>query len=129
MELNTYPNQRRITIHKCDGKKNYSKIDREANLRAMSTLGYSAYMLYMRLCMNATDFKMILSKEIVCSETSLTKNPYYAGFDKLVDKGYLVRKPGFKCLFDFYEDPSLAGSRPEKGKVRPQKQEVCPQKR
>lgn len=129
MELTTYPNQRQITIHKCEGKKNYSKIDKAANLKAMSTLGYSAYMLYMRLCMNATDFKMILSKEIVCSETSLTKNPYYAGFDKLVREGYLVLKPGSKCLYDFYEDPCLVSACPEKGKVYTEKREsVSPKK-
>lgn len=72
MAYNTRPNQRKVTIHKCDGKKNYSKIDRTANKKAMSKLGYSAYMLYMLFCMNATDFEMILSKAAICSETSLT---------------------------------------------------------
>lgn len=123
MELTTYPNQRQIAIHKCDGKKKYSKIDIAANLKAMNTLGYSAYMMYMRLCMNATGFKMILSKAIVCDETSLTKNTYYAAFAKLEEKGYLVQRPNTECLFDFYEDPDLASGRPETGKVRTEKRE------
>ena len=130
MELTTYPNQRQIAIHKCDGKQNYSKIDRAANLRAMSTLGYSAYMLYMRLCMNATDFKMILSKAAICDETSLTKNVYYAAFKKLEEQGYLVKKPNTECLFDFYEDPSLAATAsPKSGKSPTQNRESTSLKR
>ena len=122
MELTTYPNQRQIAIHKCDGKKKYSKIDIAANLKAMNTLGYSAYMMYMRLCMNATGFKMILSKAIVCDETSLTKNTYYAAFAKLEEKGYLVQRPNTKCLYDFYEDPDLGNAHPKNGEVRTGKQ-------
>lgn len=129
MEFVPNPNQRRITIHKCDRKKNYTKIDVAANKKAMSTLGYSAYMMYMLFCMNATDFNVILSKAAVCNETSLTKNVYYAAFDKLVEAGYLVLRPNRKCLFDFYEDPSLACvQNPERGKVPPQIRESVSQK-
>ena len=53
MTFITSPNQRKVTIHKCDGKKNYSKIDRTANKKAMSKLGYSAYMLYMLFCIRS----------------------------------------------------------------------------
>jgi len=124
MEHTTYPNQRQITIHKCDEPKGYSKIDVAANKLAMSSLNYSAYMLYMLLCMNATGFTMSLSKAAICNETSLTKNPYYAGFNTLVEAGYLVQRPGSKCLFDFYEDPSLACPCPEKGKTHTGKREI-----
>lgn len=124
MTFITSPNQRKVTIHKCDGKKNYSKIDRTANKKAMSKLGYSAYMLYMLFCMNATDFEMILSKAAICSETNLTKNVYYEAFYKLVDEGYLISRHNSKCLYDFYEDPSLATvNNPETGKACPQKRE------
>ena len=123
MEHTTYPNQRQITIHKCDEPKGYSKIDVAANKLAMSSLNYSAYMLYMLLCMNATGFTMSLSKAAICNETSLTKNPYYAGFNTLVEAGYLVQRPRSKCLFDFYEDPSLACPCPEKGKTHTGKRE------
>lgn len=129
MEFVPNPNQRRITIHKCDRKKNYSKIDVAANRKAMATLGYSAYMMYMLFCMNATDFNMILSMVAVCNETSLTRNVYYESFNKLVEKGYLVLRPNTKCLFDFYEDPSLACAKnPERGKASPQIRESVSQK-
>ena len=112
------PNQRRVTIHKCDGKKNYSKIDREANFEAMRKLGYSAYMLYMIFCLNATGFKMYPSKAHICAETKLSKNVYYDAFSKLIDEGYLVRKGDSNCIFDFFEAPSLPEKTvPEKGKT------------
>ena len=76
----------------------------------------------MRLCMNATDVKMVLSKVAVCDETSLTKNTYYAAFAKLVEKGYLVQRPNTKCLYDFYEDPDLGNAHPKNGEVRTGKQ-------
>ena len=117
MNQSTYPNQRRVTIHKCDRKKNYSKLDLDANRTAMGKLGYSAYMLYMYFCMNATGFKAFPSRVAICAETSISKNVYYSAFDKLVAEGYIVPKPGTQCLFDFYEDPSLAeGINPETGK-------------
>lgn len=119
MTFMTNPNQRKVTIHKRDRKTNYSKIDVKSNKTAMSKLGYSAYMLYMYFCMNATAFDLILSKTALCSETSLTKNVYYSAFEKLVAEGYLVRKPGTQCLYDFYEDPCLVpADNPETGKAR-----------
>lgn len=128
MTFITNPNQRKVTIHKCDRKKNYSKIDRKANKKAMSKLGYSAYMLYMLFCMNATDFEMILSKAAICSETSLTKSVYYDAFYKLVNEGYLVSRHNSKCLYDFYEDPSLAPvNNPETSKACPKNQESVSQ--
>jgi hypothetical protein len=107
MEFITSPNQRRITVHKADKQKGYTKIDPQACKRAMATLGYSAFMLYMYFCLNVTNFQLILSTAALCAETSLTRNTYYAAFNELVNKGYLVCKPGTECLFDFYEDPAL----------------------
>ena len=124
MNNNTYPNQRRVTIHKCESKRNYSKIDIQASKNAMRTLGYSAYMLYMYFCMNATSFQVNCSRVAICNETGLSKNVYYNAFEKLVVEGFLVRKPGTQCLFDFYESPILACiSNPESGKARPQNRE------
>lgn len=128
MTFITSPNQRKVTIHKCDRKKNYSKLDVEANKTAMRKLGYSAYMLYMYFCMNATAFDLILSKAALCAETSLTKNVYYSSFEKLVAEGYLVRKEGTQCLFDFYEDPSANTADPKTGSEYTQKRESPHQK-
>lgn len=107
MEFMMSPNQRRITIHKADKQKGYTKLDTQACKRAMATLGYSAFMLYMYFCLNATNFQLVLSASALCAETNLTRNTYYAAFKELIDKGYLVCKPGTECLFDFYEDPVL----------------------
>ena len=129
MTQTMYPNQRRVTIHKCDRKKNYSKLDVDANRTAMGKLRYSSYMLYMYFCMNATDFKVFPSRVAICAETSLSKNVYYSAFDELITEGYLVPKPGTQCLFDFYEDPSLAGgSNPKTGKSTTQIREKAPLK-
>lgn len=128
MTFITSPNQRKITIHKCDPKKNYSKIATEANKAAMRDLGYSAYMLYMYLCMNASNFNFILSKVAACADTGLSKNVYYTAFHKLIDKGYLVPKPNTQCLFDFYESPDLMSLRPKTGKKATQTRESTVQK-
>lgn len=106
MTFLTSPNQRRITVHKADKQKGYTKIDPQACKSAMARLGYSAFMLYMYFCLNATNFQLVLSMVTLCAETGLKRNTYYAAFKELVDKGYLVCKPGTECLFDFYEDPA-----------------------
>ena len=118
MEFMTSPNQRRITIHKADKQKGYTKIDTQACKRAMATLGYSAFMLYMYFCMNATNFQLILSAAALCAETNLKRNTYYVAFKELVDTGYLVCKPGTECLFDFYEDPALRKGKKASDKKR-----------
>ena len=129
MNIETYPNQRRVTIHKCETRKNYSKVDIQANKNAMRVLGYSAYMLYMYFCMNATAFQVICSKVAICNETGLSKNVYYNAFEKLVDNGYLVCKEGTKCLFDFYESPKPTRAQtPESGKPHPPISEHASQK-
>ena len=67
--------------------------------------------------MNATGFQVNCSRVAICNETGLSKNVYYNAFEKLVVEGFLVRKPGTQCLFDFFESPALAyTSNPESGK-------------
>lgn len=131
-EFITSPNQRRVSIHKCDQASGYTKIDRAVNRAAMKALSYSAYMLYMIFCTNATGFEMILSPVAIMAETGLSRNTYYDAFNELVDKGYLVSKPGTKCLFDFYEDPGQVeiarATVLKNGKARPQKQDKVYQK-
>ena len=106
----------------------YTKLNIASNRTAMEQLGYSAYMLYMYFCINATGFNLILSKVALCSETKLSANTYYAAFNELVEKGYLVRKPGTQCLYNFYEDPARAGAIPKNRTTRIEKQESRPQK-
>lgn len=107
-EFITNPNQRRVKIHKMDAANGYTKIDIQRNKQAMADLGYSAYMLYMYFCLNATDFDVIVSKVSICDETGLKETTYHEAFKKLVDKGYMVLKPGKKTLYDFYESPEYA---------------------
>lgn len=131
-EFITSPNQRRVSIHKCDQPSGYTKIDRTVNRAAMKALSYSAYMLYMIFCTNATGFEMILSPVAIMAETGFSRNTYYDAFNELVDKGYLVCKPGTKCLFDFYEDPKrervVETTIPKKGKAHAKKQDKAYQK-
>ena len=128
MEFITNPNQRRICIFKVESETGYTKLNVASNRTAMAQLGYSAYMLYMYFCINATGFNLILSKVALCSETKLSANMYYAAFNELVEKGYLVRKPGTQCLYNFYEDPNRAGAIPKNRTTRIEKQESRPQK-
>ena len=128
MTFLTSPNQRRITVHK---QKGYTKIDPQACKSAMARLGYSAFMLYMYFCLNATNFQLVLSMVTLCAETGLKRNTYYAAFKELMDKGYLVCKPGTECLFDFYEDPALRKGDQEAAKKQTgstQKQDTTYQK-
>ena len=61
---------------------------------------------------------MILSAQKLLSDTGLSRTTYYEAFNELVEKGFLVCKPGMKCIFDFYEKPDLqSGASPEKQKV------------
>lgn len=103
----TNPNQRQITIHKANGKKGYNKVNITANKAALVSLQPSAYKLYMYFNMNADNFRFIPSAVAIQADTGLSPNTYYAAFHSLKDQGYLVQRPGYKTLFDFYEEPVL----------------------
>ena len=138
MEFITSPNQRQVIIQKVDQPSGYTKIDTRSLKEALGKLSYSAFMLYMYFCANATGFRMILSPQVICRETAFTRNTYYDAFRELVQKEYLVAKPGSQTHFVFYETPSLRGERednpknrtvrPENGKAHTEKQESMYQK-
>lgn len=106
-EFITNPKQRQITIHKAKVKKGYNKVNIAANKAALASLQSSAYKLYMYFNMNAENFRFIPSAAAIQADTGLSPNTYYAAFRSLKDLGYLVQRPEYKTLFDFYEQPVL----------------------
>ena len=121
MEYSPVPNQRRVTIHKVDQPQFYTKIDPASCKQAMGSLHYSAFKLYMYFCLNATNFVLFPTPSVFCDEISLPRNTYYAAFDELREKGYLVSVPGKPCLFDFYENPCLHSANTTSPKTRTQR--------
>lgn len=103
MDFITNPNQRRITYRKIAGTTGYTKIDINAARQAMSTLSYSAFMLYSYMALNADNYEEWFSTAILIQRTNLTESTYRKAFSELLDKGYLIQDESWKNHYIFYE--------------------------
>ena len=87
MDFITNPNQRRITYRKIAGTTGYTKININAARQAMSTLSYSAFMLYCYMALNADNYEEWFSPAILIQRTNLTESTYRKAFSELLDSG------------------------------------------
>ena len=99
----TFPNQRRINIHREPLDKDFLGIKNESWMAASRDLGATALRLYLYLAANANNFTLALSPTDIRQEIGMARSTYRDQFQILVDKGYLVLSHG--NTYEFYEKP------------------------
>lgn len=99
----TVPNQRVVTIHREQAKKNFLGIQNENWQAAARDLGAQALLLYLYLAANADNFQLALSPAAIQNAVGMPPSTYRDQFKKLVEKGYLVEQNGNR--YDFFEIP------------------------
>ena len=119
MTLILYPNQRRVTVHKPRRGKAFARVEPKACLKAMSTLRYSTFMLYLYLCLNREDYQISLSAEILRQHLGMSRNTYHRAFQELEAYGYLAVQDGEKHLYDFYDEPLKLDKKSSKRETPP----------
>lgn len=106
----TNPNQRIVTVigdkEKGDGRI-YGTITRRAERIAARLLNDSltAYLLYIHLALHQNNYVFAFSPAALQEELGISKDRCRAAFNKLVQRGFLVRKAAGNKDYIFYELP------------------------
>lgn len=105
--INTFPNQRLISIHRERASSDFLGIKNVHWQAAARDLGAHALMLYLYFASNANGFMLALSPAAIRQAVGMPQSTYRDQFIKLIDKGYLVQR-GDSSTYDFYETPQRA---------------------
>lgn len=91
--LSLVPNQRAIRIAKGPADKDhiYGVFNKSLMWEAMTKLSPSAFKLWCYFGINQNGYEMGLSYEDVHNCCGLGRSTYYAAFNELEEKGYLVK--------------------------------------
>ena len=101
--IQTYPYQRMVLVHREKVDTNFLGIKNENWMEASRNLRPHALLLYLYLAANKDNYKLALSPEAIRKEIGMARSTYHDQFKILVDKGYLVLAHG--NTYDFYEVP------------------------
>ena len=102
--MQTYPNQKTITIHKGDTNKGrytaYTQLSQQIAMNEIDTL--SGLKMWLYLVKNQSAYTLALSPTD-CREWGITEKSYHSGVAKLIELGYLEARNG--NTYDFYDLP------------------------
>ena len=100
-------NQKKVEVNKepCDKNNLYVCINIEAIQKAMSDLTPAQLKVWMYFAKNQNHYEFELSSVAVCGFCNISDKTYRDAIKTLVAKRYLVLRPGFKNVYDFYEIP------------------------
>lgn len=99
----TFPNQKKIVIHRDGLSKNFLGIQNEHWMKVNKKHGPFALQLYLYLAKNADGYPFALSQQAALKEVGITKTTFHKYVNLLIDEGYLVHRNG--NTYDFYETP------------------------
>lgn len=99
----TYPNQKKVVIHREKFERDFLGISNDNWNAACRDLGAHAAILYLYFASNADNFNLALSPVAVENAIGMPRSTYYDQLNKLIKKGYIVRRKG--NIYDFYETP------------------------
>ena len=99
----TFPNQRMVTVHREEVKRDFLGIKNSNWQSASRDLGAQAFNLYIYFAANANGYSFALSPAAVRQTIGMPNSTYRDQLLKLIDKGYLVQSGSNR--FDFYEVP------------------------
>ena len=113
----SYPNQRRIRVHRERANTNFLGIKNENWQAAARDLRPHALLLYLYFASNADGYSFDLSPAAINAAVGMPRSTYSDQFQVLLNKGYLVQTGN--ATYDFYEiprpratDQSLSTARP-----------------
>lgn len=115
-----YANQKTLTINKPSLTKDDIKvlIKRETLEAAARNLTGNEFKLYMYLASNADGYELDFAPKFFKRDYGVGEDTARKCMKNLEEKGYLVVKDGFECLFDFYLEPQ------KKIKIQPQRRRI-----
>ena len=99
----TYPNQKKVCIHREIPKTDFLGIKNENWQAAARDLRPYALLLYLYLASNANNYTLALSYAAVRDAIGISRSTYNDQVDNLIFKGYLVHSHG--NTYDFFEVP------------------------
>lgn len=99
----TFPNQRKIVVHRETARADFLGIKNVNWQSAARDLGAHALMLYLYLASNANNYELALSPQAIQNAIGMPRSTYHDQFAKLISKGYIVPNGGNK--YDFFEVP------------------------
>ena len=103
MPNTTYPNQKKVCIHREIVRTDFLGIKNENWQAAARDLRPHALVLYLYLASNADNYTLALSPAAVRESIGMARSTYNDQVQNLIDKGYLVLSHG--NTYDFYEVP------------------------
>lgn len=101
----TVPNQRKVTIHREECKKDFLLIKKENWYAANKDLEPYGLQLYLYLAGNKDGFNLELSQEAAENIVGIKKTTFHKYINLMIEKGYLVQRKEGSNLYDFYETP------------------------
>ena len=103
----TVPNQRLVRIHK-DNKQKDPFLSININLLAavyQDLKSAPSFFMYIYFCCNKDNFVVEFSPSHIENKFGFPKSTARDHFNKLIEKGYLVRKNENSNMYDFYAQP------------------------
>lgn len=101
----SFPNQKRVIIHKENVSSGFLQISKENLYRAYQDLDYAGTMLYLYLAANCDGYNLALSPQAVKNSLGMPESTCREQTRKLIDRGYLIQRAEESNIFDFYEIP------------------------
>lgn len=106
--LQTYPNQKILTLRSCEhdgkNKKNpYGMISVQANNKAMKELTFTAYKMWVTICLNQNGRKFGLSKVQMTKQCGISPTSYVRVVKQFIRLGYMKKIRDLE--YEFYEMP------------------------
>ena len=99
----TFPNQRKIVIHKEYPKSDFLQIKNEHWTYINKKYSPYGLQLYLYLAKNKDGFELALSPEAAEQEAGIKKTTFHKYLNIFIADGYLVERNG--NTYDFYETP------------------------
>lgn len=103
----TVPNQRLVRIHK-DNKQKDPFLSININLLSavyQDLKSAPSFFMYIYFCCNKDNFVVEFSPSHIENKFGFPKSTARDHFNKLIEKGYLVRKNENSNMYDFYAEP------------------------
>ena len=103
----TVPHQRLVRIHK-DNKQQAPFLSISVNLLAavyQDLKSAPSFFMYIYFCCNKDNFVVEFSPSHIENKFGFPKSTARDHFNKLIEKGYLVRKNENSNMYDFYAEP------------------------
>ena len=102
--MNTYPNQKTVTVHKPKYEQDFTQVGKSEWMEAFANLTPSAFGLYLYCCGNMDGYRFGLSSRAIQVALNYSDSSYRRAVEDLLTAGYFIQKSSEKTLH-FYTTP------------------------